>query len=137
MPKFGKTSLEQRKTLCKELQQVFDEVIKTFDFTITEGFRDKAAQDIAYAKGLSKVRWPNGKHNKKPSDAADIYPWPIDWTNKEANTQRSVYLAGYVMCTAERLGIQLRWGGDWNGDKDTRDEKFRDLGHFEVVRGAE
>lgn len=134
MAKFGAASLRQRETLCTELQQVLDEVIIVFDFSILEGFRDEERQNRAYARGLSQVRWPNGKHNKLPSDAVDIAPWPIDWSNKEAATQRFVYLAGWVMATAAMLGISLRWGGDWDGDRDTRDEKFRDLGHFEVIR---
>lgn len=134
MAKFGAASLRQRETLCTELQQVLDEVIIVFDFSILEGFRDEEKQNRAYARGLSQVRWPNGKHNKLPSDAVDIAPWPIDWSNKEAATQRFVYLAGWVMATAAMLGISLRWGGDWDGDRDTRDEKFRDLGHFEVIR---
>lgn len=140
MAKFGAASLKQRDTLCTELQQVLDEVITQFDFSILEGFRSEEAQNRAYARGLSKVKWPNGKHNKLPSDAVDIAPYPIDWgdpkdKNKaEAARQRFVYLAGWVMATATMLGIPLRWGGDWDGDRDTRDEKFRDLGHFEVLR---
>lgn len=134
MAKFGAVSLKQRETLCTELQQVLDEVITLFDFSILEGFRDEEKQNRAYSRGLSQVKWPNGKHNKLPSDAVDIAPWPIDWSNKEAAIQRFVYLAGWVMATAAMLGISLRWGGDWDGDRDTRDEKFRDLGHFEVIR---
>jgi peptidoglycan L-alanyl-D-glutamate endopeptidase CwlK len=34
---------------------------------------------------------------------------------------------------ANTLGIKIRWGGDWNGDLQFRDEKFKDLPHFELV----
>lgn len=136
MNRFGKSSLLERETLCVELQGILDKAIELFDFTILEGFRNERDQNIAYAKGASKVPWPNGKHNKFPSDAVDVAPYPIDWSNKEEARQRFIYLAGYIMCIAELRGVKLRWGGDWNMNKDTRDEHFRDLGHFEVLRNS-
>lgn len=138
MPKFGIASLKQRDTLCEELKVVVDDVIDVFDFSILEGFRDEEAQNRAYARRLSHVRWPHGSHNVLPSNAMDLAPYPIDWGNDpdkaEAARQRFCYLAGFVMMSALKHGIQLRWGGDWDGDRDTRDERFRDLGHFEIRR---
>lgn len=134
MPKFGSVSYKQYNTLCKELQQILDDVIIVFDFSILEGFRNEEDQNKAYARGVSQKKWPQGKHNKNPSNAVDIAPYPIDWSNKEAARQRFCYLAGFVMYAAIKRGIKLRWGGDWDGDRDTRDEHFRDLGHFEVIR---
>jgi hypothetical protein len=119
--------------------EVLNAVITVFDFSVLEGHRGQEAQERAYAKGLSKVHWPFGKHNSQPSKAVDIAPYPIDWGDgkdpqqAEAARQRFCLLAGFVLCTAQRMGIKLRWGGDWNGNLDTRDEKFRDLGHFEIV----
>ena len=139
MPAFSTTSQAQLSTCDQRLQDVLNKVIIKFDFTVLEGHRGQEAQDRAYARGLSQVRWPNGKHNATPSKAADVAPYPIDWGDPnnrekaEAARQRFCYLAGWVMATAEQMGIKLRWGGDWDGDRDTRDEHFRDLGHFEVV----
>jgi peptidoglycan L-alanyl-D-glutamate endopeptidase CwlK len=130
--KFGKASMVQYVTLDKRMQKVLDEVIKMYDFQIVEGFRGQIAQDWAYKNKKSQVRWPNGKHNKLPSKAVDIYPYPVDWSDDPKNIQRSVLLAGMVLATGFRLGIPLRWGGDWNSDGDTRDENFRDYGHFEI-----
>lgn len=88
----------------------------------------------AYAKGASKVRYPNGKHNKAPSLAVDIAPYPIDWSNNAKALERFVYVAGFVMCTARRLGVKVRWGGDWSPDDDMRNEgSFRDYPHFELA----
>lgn len=106
------------------------------DFAVIEGFRGKAAQNIAYAKGNSQKQWPDGEHNKSPSVAADIMPFPVDWSDKPANIQRCCVLAGIVLAEATRLGIAVRWGGDWNMDGDTRDEHFRDYGHFELTEFA-
>lgn len=133
MPTLGASSKKELATCHKDLQKLADEVIKWFDFTVLEGHRNERDQNIAFAKGKSQRMWPNGEHNKKPSTAMDVAPWPIDWSNKEAATQRFVLLAGFMLCCACKLGIKVRWGGDWNGNLDTRDEKFRDYGHFEIV----
>jgi peptidoglycan LD-endopeptidase CwlK len=31
------------------------------------------------------------------------------------------------------MGIEIRWGGDWDGDGDLSDHKFNDLPHFELI----
>lgn len=41
--------------------------------------------------------------------------------------------AGYVMRVADELGIKLRYGGDWDGDKKTADQSFNDLPHYEIL----
>lgn len=63
----------------------------------------------------------------------DVAPYPVSWAETPANMERFAYLAGVVMTTAARLGVKLRWGGDWDQDGDTRDETFRDRPHFELV----
>lgn len=133
MAAFSTNSVRQLNTCDERIQKVLNEVIKTFDFSVLEGHRGEEAQNAAYARGASKLRWPYGKHNRSPSLAVDIAPYPVDWSNKEAARQRFCYLAGFVVSTGLALGVNLRWGGDWDGDRDTRDEKFRDLGHFEIL----
>lgn len=134
MPTFSTASRRQLATCDPKLQRVLEEAIQFYDFTIIEGHRGKEAQNAAYAKGTSKVRFPHGKHNSLPSRAVDLAPYPIDWSNNQKALERFVYLAGVVMCCARRLQIPLRWGGDWDRDDDTRDEgSFRDYPHFELV----
>lgn len=134
MPHFGKGSLAELATLDPRLQRVLVEAIKHVDFTIVEGHRGKEAQEAAFAKGLTKLHYPNGKHNKIPSEAADIMPYPIDWSDAAKNIERLAYVMGIIMGVARMLGIPLRWGGDWNENDDTRDEgSFRDRDHLELV----
>lgn len=128
MPHFSKRSAAQLATCHPDLQWVLEEAIRHIDFTVLEGHRDKDAQNAAVADGKSKVRWPNGKHNSKPSLAVDIAPYPIDWKN----WRRFDYLAGYIMGIASQMGITLRWGGDWDSDHDFADQTFHDLPHFEL-----
>lgn len=128
MPSFSKQSAAALATTDFALQRLFNEVIKTFDCTIICGARSEADQNKAFLEGKSKQRWPTSKHNTFPSRAVDVAPAPIDWNDLE----RFVFFAGYVKCTADRLGIRIRWGGDWNSDTRTKDEKFRDYPHFEL-----
>ena len=133
MPKFGSASLAQLATCDERLQVVAHSVITRYDFAVIEGHRGKAKQNAAYAAGNSQKKWPNGEHNGRPSRAFDVMPWPVDWSDDPKNLQRCVLLAGIMLATGWHLGVALRWGGDWDKDGDTRDERFRDYGHFELV----
>ena len=129
MPRFGKRSRENLATCDKRLQKVFNEVIKTVDCSVIEGHRSKDRQNKLYEEGKTKVRYPNGRHNAKPSNAADVVPYPIDWDDRE----RFHLFAGYVIGVASGMGITLRWGGDWNMNFEVDDNKFDDFPHFELI----
>lgn len=128
MPTFSKISKDRLATCDERLQKVFNEVVKYFDCTIVQGHRGQAEQDAAYASGKSQLKWPNGNHNKFPSKAVDVMPYPIDWTDRE----RMTLFAGFVMGIGISMGIDIRWGGDWNQNDQVKDNKFDDLPHFEV-----
>lgn len=128
MPRFSRKSKAKLDTCDERLQGVFKEVVKHFDCTIIEGHRGKEKQNEAYKKGNSKLKYPHGKHNKIPSIAVDVIPYPIDWEDRE----RMSYFAGFVLGIARSKGITLRWGGDWDMDTKVKDNKFDDLVHFEI-----
>lgn len=102
--------------------------IKYFDFVVLNGHRNALVQNELHARGVSKVIWPHSKHNKVPSKAVDIAPYPIDWND----TDRFYMLGGFIMAVASLLKVPLRWGGDWDGDTQVKDQNFFDLGHFEL-----
>ena len=128
MPKFSKRSSSRLETCDKRLQDIFKEVVKEFDCTVIEGHRGKEKQNKAFDEGKSKLRYPNGNHNKIPSTAVDVAPYPIDWSDRD----RFHYFAGYVIGIAKMMGHKLRWGGDWDMDTKTKDNRFDDLPHFEI-----
>jgi peptidoglycan L-alanyl-D-glutamate endopeptidase CwlK len=128
MPRFGSRSINRIKTCDQRLQELFYEVVKHFDCTIIEGSRGKERQNKAYADGKSKVKYPNGKHNQFPSVAVDVAPYPIDWSDRD----RFHYFGGFVLGVAKQKGLNIRWGGDWDMDTQTKDNKFDDLVHFEI-----
>ena len=128
MARFSTRSKSRLNTCDEKLAKLFEEVVKGFDCTIIEGHRGQKKQDEAYNKGNSKVKFPNGKHNKSPSLAVDVAPYPIDWRDRD----RFHYFAGYVLGIASQMGIKIRWGGDWDMDTQTKDNSFDDLVHFEI-----
>ena len=129
MPSFSKISRERLATCDKRLQDLFNEVIKHYDCSIICGHRGQEDQDRAFNEGKSKIRWPNGKHNSNPSKAVDVAPYPIDWND----TKRFYHFAGFVKGLATSMGIKIRWGGDWDGDNDFKDNSFNDTPHFEIM----
>ena len=128
MASFNEKSHLKLNTCDLRLQRVFHEVIKHFDCTIVEGHRGKERQNRMVEQRKSKAHWPNSKHNTVPSMAVDVTPYPIDWDDRERHT----LFAGYVLATARAMGVDIRWGGDWNRDTHVRDNSFDDLVHFEI-----
>ena len=128
MPYFGKKSKERLNTCDSKLQKVFNEVIKHVDCSILEGHRDKDRQNKLHEEGKTKVKYPNGRHNRQPSSAVDVTPYPVDWKDRE----RQTLFAGFVIGVASQMDINLRWGGDWDQDFQVTDNRFDDFPHFEL-----
>ena len=125
---FSKQSLANLKTCDKRLQKLFNEVIKHFDCSIIGGYRSDSEQDYYFKKGLTKLRGGESKHNLQPSQAVDVCPYPIDWSNHK----RYILFAGYVKGIASQMNIKIRWGGDWDSDNIMKDQTFNDLPHFQL-----
>ena len=128
MPKFGKRSRANLATCHPKLQELFNEVIKTVDCSVTEGHRSKERQEQMYEQGKSKAKFPQSRHNSSPSEAADVTPYPVDYNDRE----RQTLFAGYVLGLAKKMGIDITWGGDWDNDFQVNDNKFDDFPHFEL-----
>ncbi len=134
MPKFSKTSKTRLSTCASDLQRLFNAVVKTYDCTILEGHRDPKRQEKLYFTGKSKIK--RGKHNDTPSNAVDVSPYPIPNKWGEDNFKelaKFYHFAGFVLAKAEELKIKIRWGGDWDSDKEFTDQNFNDLVHFELL----
>ena len=147
MPKFGKRSKKKLATCHKDLQKVFNEVIKHIDCSVLEGQRNQERQDRLFKEGKTKVKlvkefdklneendnlkivkYPDGGHNAIISNAVDITPYPVDWEDRE----RQTLFAGFVMGIAKSMGVNLFWGGDWDTDWQVQDNNFDDFPHFEI-----
>ncbi len=142
---YGRRSIKNIETCSKSLQRVAHRAMLLaeslgFDLTVTEGHRGEEEQNEAFKKKLSKLKFPRSRHNRKPSQAIHILPYPILWpTEKQKEKTRAKCLGRfYIVATIVRLAakyerVKIRWGGDWNGDGKIMDNDFDDLGHFETV----
>ena len=128
MYKFGSRSRKQMENIHPDLKKVLNEVIKYVDCSVLEGHRSAERQDKLFEEGRTKVKYPNGRHNANPSRAVDVVPYPIDWDDRE----RFHLFAGFVLGIAKSMGINLRWGGDWNQNFEVDDNQFDDFPHFEI-----
>lgn len=131
MASFSDTSLSKLSTCDPRLIEIAKRAIEEFDFSVVCGHRSKEEQDRAVKFGFSKAPFPTSKHNSYPSKAVDLIPYPEGYKSPE----RMKDLAKHVLLIAEMVGTKLRWGGDWNMNGRTDDERFIDLPHFELVDG--
>lgn len=129
MYKFGKKSQANLDSADTRLQEVANEAIKIIDHSILCGHRSRDEQDDYFHRGLSKLEFPQSKHNALPSLAIDVAPYPIDWND----TARFTHLIGVYRGIAAMKGYTLRVGCDWDQDGDIRDQTFMDYPHMELV----
>ena len=142
MPQYSQISKERLSTAHYLQQYLWNEIIRYWDVTIVCGFRNQVEQDAAYAKGASTKCWPNSKHNtfspiyptRPESLAVDVAPYDarihgINWGAIEEFKNLGFFVLGF----AASKGIEITWGADWNKNYLVSDEKFKDLGHFELV----
>lgn len=128
MNRFSRTSAARLATCHPDLQAVMEQALQVCDCTILCGYRNESEQNALFSEGKSQLHYPKGRHNASPSLAVDVAPYPIDWHDRE----RFSYFAGVVIGIGASMGIAIRWGGDWDGDFDLKDNNFDDLVHFEL-----
>ena len=124
MYKFGKRSRERLKGVDSRLVNVLNELIKIMDVTIIEGLRSKERQEQLLAQGKTKTKYSKHIEGK----AVDLAPYPIDWEDREMFH----YMGGMLRGLGKAMGVNIRWGGDWDSDGDINDNKFDDLVHVEI-----
>lgn len=146
---FGEKSKECLKSVHPDLRLIHERVISkyNFDHTILEGLRTDELQLKYFLDGKSKIDPRDQKQRLTAmhlikedgfSHATDSAPYPIDFSNKEKARARFYLFAGLMFAACAELISEgkithtLRWGGDWDSDKDFTDQDFDDLPHFEL-----
>ena len=134
MPRFSEKSRAILDTCDAKLIRIAEIAINRVDFSVISGHRGQEEQTKLLMEKRSHLGFPHSKHNKTPSMAFDLMPYPMigDWNTPE-NIKRFVLLGGYMIGLSGIMGIKLRWGGDWNGNFDMTDQRFHDLPHFELL----
>ena len=124
MYKLGKKSQERLRGVNSQLVNILFELVKIMDITVLEGVRTQERQDKLVAEGKSKTKF--SKHIT--GRAVDIAPYPIDWEDRD----RFHYMGGMLRGISKQMGVDVRWGGDWDSDGETKDNNFDDLVHIEL-----
>lgn len=130
--KWGDGSLRVRAQLVPVLKKIVDEMLQHMDLTLISGYRSKEEQDELFREGKSQLQWPQSKHNRYPAIAVDIQPYPYPQDERELWAALG-FMAGLSTIIAEKYGVTIRWGGDWDMDGDVTDNDFDDLFHLEIV----
>ena len=107
MPKFGTRSMSSLSSCERDIQTIFQEVVKFMDCSIVEGHRTAERQHEHWQKGRALVRpdrdpkkrtsWKVvdkksivtskdgyeklSRHQKHPSSAVDVVPYPSMWSD--------------------------------------------------------
>lgn len=147
MPSFGKKSKNLLATCHPDIQAVCNDAITRIDFSISYGHRTPDEQMKLFKKGriFDRGKWIKGKgtvtdkdgtirkskHNYMPSLAVDILPYPFNgWKDLDQFHK----LKNEIFISAEKLGIKLVWGADWDGDGNIAEHTLQDYPHFELVK---
>ena len=141
--KFSRKSQVNLDSCHPDLITLFTVVLKKRDCSVPEGHRSNTRQAQLYKELKTKVKAGGSKHNKMPSEAADVYPCPIDIKKLDANDRSEwnhfYHFVGYVKGVADelyesgRMRYKVRSGADWDGDNSFRDQTFHDLPHWELI----
>lgn len=133
---FGPTSSQRLETCHPNLIRVFRRALElqVVDITILVGHRAEAEQEQAFRDGKSEKRWPLSRHNSTPSEAVDAAPVFADGRRIPWDDQSTwMMFGGFILAVAAGEGVPLRWGGDWNGNWTSSDQRFHDRPHFELL----
>ena len=143
MFRFSKNSEKKLRGMEKPLQDIFRLALKLsdVDFGISEGHRAISRQKKLYAQGRTEpgdiVTNIDGvknlsDHNYKPARAGDIYAY----VNGQANYDDiyMMYLGGVITAAAKILELDIKWGGNWDGDGVLlTDQNLKDAPHYSII----
>lgn len=154
MPKFSQRSLAALKSCITPIQLALEWAIRRYDHTVIQGARSMEEHRANLAAGKSKAKVSlhvppgpgSGKKEPRLARAVDATPFPVEWPElgdlfdqldeKGKDTLflilRQYHFAGYIQAAGDFFGCPLRWGGDWDGDREFGDQTFFDLVHFEA-----
>lgn len=133
MYRLGKASLKRLEGVHPDLVKCVQRALSygVLDFSVAQGVRTKEEQAQLYAQGRTKpgniVTWTLNSNHIKKSDgfgyAVDLVPFTAGRANWE-DQQMFYLLATLMFQAAMEEGLQIAWGGHWQGKKD--------LPHFEL-----
>ena len=137
--RLSQKSLQKLSGVHPKLQSVVKRAIQLTnqDFMVLEGVRTPERQKELYAQGRTKpgakVTWTlTSNHFVNPKTgyghAVDLVPWPVDWNDLKKFDE----ISQAMFSAAKELGVELRWGADWDRNGKPRERGESDSPHFEL-----
>ena len=126
----GKASQAELDLVVDDMQRVIMRAfeLSEVDFSVVETRRSRAQQELNIK---NKVSWTmDSDHIPNGADevlAADIFPWRNGETSHSDDDYNLVAKA--MFRAAGELGVELKWGGFWLGER-------RDTPHWAKRRGT-
>ncbi|MGY6772112.1 M15 family metallopeptidase [Gallibacterium sp. ZY190522] len=133
MFKFSQRSEKHLQGVHCDLVKVVRKALEysTVDFAVIEGVRTKARQAQLFKQGATKTM--NSRHlTGHAVDLAPLVEGKIPWSERDKFKE----IAKAMFRAAKELNVTIRWGGDWNGNGKSEDERFYDGPHFELHRAV-
>lgn len=133
---FSGGSKRRLETVDPLLQDVIEHAleISVVDFGIPMhgGKRTAEEQNKLFCNKVSKCDGYKIKSKHQSGLAIDV----IAYVNCSYSYDKEYYYMIYqaVMISAKIYKVKIRWGGDWDGDLDLKDQTFNDLCHFELMQ---
>ncbi|KEY56945.1 M15 family metallopeptidase [Serratia sp. DD3] len=127
----GKVSETNLRGVRPELVAVVRRAIEltSVDFRVIEGVRSEERQRQLVRNGASQTL--NSRHiTGHAVDCAPLVNSAIPWNDQS----KFKAVSDAMFQAAKELGVRIRWGGDWNENGRSNDEKFYDGPHFELRR---
>lgn len=128
--KFSQRSLNNMNEVHPDLRKVAERAIELteIDFGVTEGKRAIDRQFNLVADRKSKTYNSRHMHGM----AIDI----MAYVNGKGTWETKYYytISKAFLRAAGELSTPIRWGGDWDMDGKSTDERFLDLVHYELLK---
>lgn len=127
--KFSKRNLKNFIGVRPHLVAVAAQALhsKFVDFVVVEGVRPQERQQYLYDHGKSKTL--KSAHLK--GNAIDCYPI-VNGEIEFDHVPTFIKMYRAFNDASDHLGVPIRWGGDWDEDKDFYDSRFFDGPYFEL-----
>lgn len=139
MNEWSEKSFKALNTLHVDLRLICNHMLQIHDCSIIWGHRDKKTQNALYKQKLSKLQWPDSKHNKFLSEAVDLIPY-LQGGDPYADPKYATYFSGLVLGASDelyqagRIQRRIRWGGNWSVKRDKPFADFFDAYHYELEK---
>ena len=122
-------------SIIRVLEDAIDLTAIDFGVAYMGGFRTEDEQRQLFIQGVSKADGEIHMSKHQTGDAVDLIIF-VDGKaldpKEEHYTEMLCVVAGVVLSSAKRLGVPMKWGGDW-GKGDVRSNKSFDPYHFEFL----